>query len=123
MFNGGTLISADDTWVLMAITFGFVALAIYLEQNFEWASKLSGAIIALLGALILTNLHIIPTSAPFFDTVSLGIRSTDGNSSSSSAVQHEEDLERFRQASYHFLHRGSRNCTRRARSVRRTRPA
>ncbi|MCI2061271.1 MAG: DUF819 family protein [Eubacteriaceae bacterium] len=72
MFNGGTLISADDTWVLMAITFGFVALAIYLEQNYNWASKLSGAIIALLGALILTNLHIIPTSAPFFDTVVWG---------------------------------------------------
>ncbi len=72
MFHGGTLISADNTWVLMAITLGWVALSIYLEQNYTWASKLSGAIIALLGALLFTNLHIIPTSAPFFDTVIWG---------------------------------------------------
>ena len=72
MFSGSTLISADDTWVLMAITLGWVALSIYLEQTYEWASKLSGAIIALIGALLLTNFHIIPTSAPFFDTVIWG---------------------------------------------------
>lgn len=67
-----TLISADNTWALMAITCGWVAFSIYAEQTWAWASKLSGAIVALVGALVLTNLNIIPTSAPFFDDVIWG---------------------------------------------------
>ena len=66
------LIGADNTWVLMAITFGWVAFSIYAEQKWKWASKMSGAIVALIGALVLTNLAIIPTSAPFFDDVVWG---------------------------------------------------
>ncbi|MFV0313647.1 MAG: DUF819 domain-containing protein [Anaerotignum sp.] len=67
-----TLISADNTWALMAITCGWVAFSIYAEQTWAWASKLSGAIVALVGALVLTNLNIIPTSAPWFDDVIWG---------------------------------------------------
>lgn len=64
-----TLISADNTWALMAITCGVVAFAIWAEQRFEFASKISGAIIALIGALLLTNFKIIPTHAPWFDDI------------------------------------------------------
>ncbi|GGH77831.1 putative membrane protein [Pullulanibacillus pueri] len=64
-----TLISANDTWVLWAILAGWAAVSIYLEQRFKWAAKLTGAIIALLGALILSNLYIIPTDAPTYDAV------------------------------------------------------
>ena len=67
-----TLISADNTWALMAITCGWVAVSIWLEQTYAWASKLSGAIIALIGALVLTNLNIIPTHAPWFDDIIWG---------------------------------------------------
>lgn len=70
--TGTTLISADNTWALMAITCGWVAFSIYAEQTWSWASKLSGAIIALLGALFLTNLKIIPTNAPWFDDIIWG---------------------------------------------------
>lgn len=66
------LIGAENTWVLMAITFGWVAFSIYAEQKWAWASKMSGAIVALIGALVLTNLAIIPTSAPFFDDIIWG---------------------------------------------------
>ena len=59
------LIGSENTWILMAITFGWVAFSIYAEQNWKWAAKMSGAIVALIGALVLTNLAIIPTSAPF----------------------------------------------------------
>ncbi|HBF66790.1 MAG TPA: hypothetical protein DDW34_14985, partial [Clostridium sp.] len=62
IMTGTTLISADNTWALMAITCGWVAFSIYAEQTWAWASKLSGAIIALIGALLLTNLNIIPTN-------------------------------------------------------------
>ena len=64
-----TLISADNTWVLWAIISGWVALSIYLEQKYAWAAKMSGAIVALIGALALTNLNIIPTEAPVYDVV------------------------------------------------------
>lgn len=67
-----TLISADNTWALMAITCGWVAFSIYAEQTWAWASKLSGAIIALIGALVLTNFNIIPMNAPWFDDVIWG---------------------------------------------------
>ncbi|WMI80539.1 DUF819 family protein [Anaerotignum sp. MB30-C6] len=70
--TGTTLISADNTWALMAITCGWVAFSIYAEQTWAWASKLSGAIIALIGALLLTNLKIIPTNAPWFDDIIWG---------------------------------------------------
>lgn len=67
-----TLISADNTWALMAITCGWVAVSIWMEQRFTWASKVSGAIIALIGALVLTNFNIIPTHAPWFDDIVWG---------------------------------------------------
>lgn len=67
-----TLISPDNTWALMAITCGWVAVSIWMEQTFAWASKLSGAIIALIGALLLTNFNIIPTHAPWFDDIIWG---------------------------------------------------
>ena len=64
-----TFFKADDTWALWTILIGWAAVSIYLEQKFKWASKISGAIIALLGALILANLKIIPTDAPVYDAV------------------------------------------------------
>lgn len=42
-----SLIAADDTWALLALLVVSVALAIWLEQKYIWASKISGAIIAL----------------------------------------------------------------------------
>ena len=67
-----TLISADNTWVLMSIMVLVVAFSIWMEQTYAWASKISGALIALICALLLTNLKIIPTSAPIFDDVVWG---------------------------------------------------
>ncbi|MBR5815882.1 MAG: hypothetical protein IKY38_00500, partial [Anaerotignum sp.] len=56
------LISADNTWALMAITCGWAAFSIYAEQTWKWAARLSGVIVALMGALLLTNLGVIPTN-------------------------------------------------------------
>lgn len=66
------LISPDNTWALMAITCGWAAFSIYAEQTWAWASKVSGAIVALLGALILTNVGIIPTNCVWFDDIVWG---------------------------------------------------
>ncbi|WP_047986011.1 DUF819 family protein [Ornithinibacillus californiensis] len=64
-----SIIQPDNTWVLWAFLAGWAGVSIYLEQKFEWASKVSGAIIALVGAMILANFNIIPTESPVYDTV------------------------------------------------------
>ncbi|WP_062515630.1 DUF819 domain-containing protein [Halobacillus sp. KGW1] len=64
-----TLIQADDTWLLWAFLAGWAAVSIYLEQKYKWAAKMTGAIIALVGALILANIKVIPTDAPAYDAV------------------------------------------------------
>lgn len=64
-----TLISSENIWVLWAFITGWAAFSIYLEQKYEWASKVSGAIIALIGALILSNLKVIPTESVVYDQV------------------------------------------------------
>lgn len=64
-----SLISADNTWVLWAFLCGWAAISIVLEQKYNWASKITGAIIALIGALALSNLKIIPTESPVYDNV------------------------------------------------------
>lgn len=63
------LIGADNTWVLWAVCTLGAAAAIYLEQRYKWAAKLTGAIIALVFAILLSNLGIIPMDAPVWDAV------------------------------------------------------
>lgn len=67
-----TLIAPDDTWALLALMVTAVALAIWLEQKYSWASKVSGAIIALLIALLASNLAIIPTNSVLYDEIIWG---------------------------------------------------
>ena len=67
-----TLISPDNSWALLTVLFASTAIAIWLEQTYRWASKISGAIITLVIALLLVNLHVIPHSAPVFDDIVWG---------------------------------------------------
>lgn len=46
LFNlSNPLIGAENTWGLWTVCVAGAALAIYLEQTYKWAAKLSGAII------------------------------------------------------------------------------
>ena len=67
-----SLIAPEDHWALLALLAASVALAIWLEQKYVWASKVSGAIIALLIALAASNLSIIPTNCPLYDEIIWG---------------------------------------------------
>ena len=40
-------INKDETWLLWAILVGIAAISIFLEQRYQFAAKLTGAIIAL----------------------------------------------------------------------------
>lgn len=66
---GESLIQADDTLTLWGIIIVWASFSIYLEQRFSWASKISGAIIALIGAIILSNTGVIPTESSVYDAV------------------------------------------------------
>lgn len=63
------LIGKENIWALWTVCVVFVALAIYLEQNYSWASKLSGAILCLIFALLLSNLGIIPMNSGVWDSI------------------------------------------------------
>lgn len=66
---GEALISADNHWLLLTVVTSAAALSIYLEKRYKWASVISGAVIALIFALLLSNFNIIPTDAPVYDVV------------------------------------------------------
>lgn len=63
------LIGADNTWMLWAVCALGAAAAIYLEQRYKWAAKMTGAILALIFAIVLSNFGIIPMNAPVWDAV------------------------------------------------------
>ncbi len=65
--NASTLIAADNHWALLTVLFASTFLAVFLEQKYKWASKVSGAVITLAIAIALVNLHVIPSEAPVFD--------------------------------------------------------
>lgn len=64
-----SLIQADDYVTLWGIIVIWAAASIYMEQKFKWAGKVSGAIIALVGAIVLSNTGIIPFDSPVYDAV------------------------------------------------------
>lgn len=64
-----TLFAVDDVMTLWAIIVIFSSLSIYLELKYKWAAKVSGAIIALIFALLLSNFKVIPTESVVYDQV------------------------------------------------------
>lgn len=64
-----SFISPDNTWVLWTFLVVWASISIVLEQKYKWASKITGAIIALVGAIAFANLGIIPTASPVYDAV------------------------------------------------------
>lgn len=63
-----TLISADSDFALMATLF-VIAGGAFLAEKTRFGSHLTGAVIAILAAIVAANLRIIPHSAPAFDFV------------------------------------------------------
>ena len=64
-----TLIAPENHAALWAfITIGS-ALAIWMEQTYRWAARLSGPVIALLIAMVLSNFRVMPSASPAYDFV------------------------------------------------------
>lgn len=64
-----SLVSPENTWMLFAILTGIVAVSIHLEQEYKWANKITGSVIALIIAMTLSNLKVIPLEAQAYDIV------------------------------------------------------
>jgi uncharacterized membrane protein len=63
------LISPDNHATLWALIVLGTATAIWLEQNYKWAARLSGPVLALLIAMVLTNTRVMPSVSPAYDFV------------------------------------------------------
>ncbi len=64
-----TWISADNTIGLWAFLLTAATVSIVLEQKYQWAARLSGAVIALIIGLAATNLHLVPQDTAVYDAV------------------------------------------------------
>jgi uncharacterized membrane protein len=64
-----TWIAVDNTMGLWAFLLVAATASIVMEQRYQWAAKLSGAVIALIIGLAATNLGIVPQDAPVYDAV------------------------------------------------------
>jgi uncharacterized membrane protein len=63
-----TLISADNDFAIMAVLF-VIAGGSFLAERTKVGAHLTGAVIAILAAIIAANLRIIPHAAPAYDFV------------------------------------------------------
>ena len=70
---GHPLIQGDNIWGLLGVMCVSVALSIWLEQKYKWASRVSGSIIALILAMVMANLGVIPTSCVLYDDIVWGV--------------------------------------------------
>lgn len=64
-----SLIAEDNSWGLLFVLFGTVALGVWLESKYKWAAKMSALVIILLLAILFSNVHLIPTKAVVYDFV------------------------------------------------------
>lgn len=63
------MIDKDNVLMLWTIIVFIAAISIYLESKYDFVAKISGAIVALICAMVLSNLNIIPTDSVVYDNV------------------------------------------------------
>ena len=63
-----SLIQPDQNWILFAVICGSAFIGVWAERT-RWGARLSSVVVTILTAFILSNLSLIPTSAPVYDIV------------------------------------------------------
>ena len=63
-----SLITGQQHWPLLAVLLAVAALSQWAEKT-RWGGRLSGAVMAILGAMVLSNVSLIPSGAPVYDLV------------------------------------------------------
>ncbi|MEN8249348.1 MAG: DUF819 family protein [Bacteroidota bacterium] len=64
-----SLISPDNHWLIWTSLIAMSTLSIFLEEKFTLFKKLTGALVAMILGMILSNVGVLPTEAPAYDTV------------------------------------------------------
>lgn len=64
-----SLISSENLWMTWMVVILMASFAIFAEQKWSWAGKVSSAVICIFGTVILANLKIIPTSSSVYDII------------------------------------------------------
>jgi uncharacterized membrane protein len=63
-----SLIAPNQDWLLWALLLGVTAFGLWAER-FAWGRRLTGYVICIAGGALLSNLYIVPVSAPAYDVV------------------------------------------------------
>lgn len=66
LFLQNTLIHPDNVWALWAVIIAGTGLSIWMEQTFKWAARISGPVIAMVLAMVLSNSRVMPMDAPSY---------------------------------------------------------
>lgn len=64
-----SLISADSTALLWALILGIAAFGFWSQQHTRWGRALTGIIVAMAMAMLLSNLRIMPAHSPVYDSI------------------------------------------------------
>jgi uncharacterized membrane protein len=64
-----SLISSDDHWIIWASLVSVAALSLYLEQRYKICQKITGALLAMVGGMILSNIGFLPTESASYDVI------------------------------------------------------
>lgn len=63
-----SLIGAGDSFALWAVLFAIAGFAFWADHT-EWGHKIGGVLVAIVAAMLLSNVRLIPTSAQAYDIV------------------------------------------------------
>lgn len=64
-----SLISPDDHWIIWASLVSVAALSLYLEQRYKICQKITGALLAMVGGMTLSNVGFLPTASASYDII------------------------------------------------------
>jgi uncharacterized membrane protein len=64
-----SLVGADSTPLLWAFILGVAAFGFWSEQSTRWGKALTGIIIAMALAMLLSNIKVLPSHSPVYDSI------------------------------------------------------
>src|SRR6185436_2229125 len=64
-----SFINPDNTWALWAVIVAGAATCLWLEQNYNWAAKTSAPVLAIVAAMVLSNVHVMPIESSAYEVV------------------------------------------------------
>ncbi len=64
-----SFISPENHWIIWTSLFSVATLSIYLEKTYKVFQKLTGALLAMIGGMILSNVGFLPTESVSYDII------------------------------------------------------